>query len=105
MPLSLSGCNNPPPPVPPFLLIQNQFPKDIAMLLTIHRVESFMMGYADIGSQQCSKGLIRGTMSSAWFLLMPSRAETYHIFLKTITCFPFQPISVLLQFLHCLCTV
>jgi len=24
------GCTNPPPPVPPFLLMQNQSPKDIA---------------------------------------------------------------------------
>jgi len=31
--------------------MQNQFPKDIAMLQIIHRVESFMTGYADISSQ------------------------------------------------------
>ena len=27
---SPSGCTNPPPPVPYFLLMQNQSPKDIA---------------------------------------------------------------------------
>ena len=45
----------------------------------MHRVESLMTGYADIGSPERAIG-------SMILELMPSRAETYHVFLKTIAC-------------------
>jgi len=43
----------PLPPVPTVLLMWNQSPKDIAerdMLEHLHKAESFMTSYADIGS-------------------------------------------------------
>ena len=47
----------------PFCSCRTNFPRT----LLCYRVESFMMGYADIGSQQCSKGLeVPCTLHDSW---------------------------------------
>ena len=42
------GCTSPPPPVPPFLLMQNLSPKDIAESDN-HEAESLMTDISTIG--------------------------------------------------------
>ena len=69
---------NPPPPVPPFLLTLNQSPKEIAgsditNCLT-HTVYAKALNFK-VACELCRR----------WsFELILSRAETYHVFLKTI---------------------
>ena len=49
---ALSRCTHPPPPVPPFLLMQNLTPKDIAGSDIDHEAESLTTDISAIGPKE-----------------------------------------------------
>ena len=73
-PCPLGVYTNPPPPVPLFLLPLNQYPKEIAESDITNCLTHTMYAIS-----------FKAKLCRPWkFELILSRAETYHVFLKTI---------------------